>query len=78
MTGRLAGRAALDTGGARGIGRATVERFAEEGARVLLTDWSERRGAETAEDLAKVLAQAKRASKKREGSNYVVWKPTEH
>jgi diguanylate cyclase (GGDEF)-like protein len=35
-------------------------------------------GAETADDLAKVLAQAKRASKKREGSNYVVWKPTDH
>jgi hypothetical protein len=31
--------------------------------------------AETADDLARVLAQAKRASKKREESNYVVWKP---
>jgi diguanylate cyclase (GGDEF)-like protein len=30
-------------------------------------------GAKTADDLAKVLAQAKRASKKREGSNYVIW-----
>jgi GGDEF domain-containing protein len=29
----------------------------------------------TADDLAKLLAQAKRASKKREGSNFVVWKP---
>jgi diguanylate cyclase (GGDEF)-like protein len=32
-------------------------------------------GAETADDLAKLLSQAKRASKKREGSNYVIWKP---
>src|SRR5215468_4054175 len=32
--------------------------------------------AETADDLARLLAQAKRASKKREGSNYVVWKPS--
>jgi diguanylate cyclase (GGDEF)-like protein len=31
--------------------------------------------AESADDLARVLAQAKRASKKREESNYVVWKP---
>jgi diguanylate cyclase (GGDEF)-like protein len=35
-------------------------------------------GAETVEDLARVLAQAKRASKKREGSNYVIWKPEAH
>src|SRR6266568_499836 len=35
-------------------------------------------GAETPDDLARVLAQAKRASKKREGSNYVIWKPEAH
>jgi diguanylate cyclase (GGDEF)-like protein len=33
----------------------------------------EKAGITTAEDLARSLAQAKRASKKREGSNYVVW-----
>jgi diguanylate cyclase (GGDEF)-like protein len=32
-------------------------------------------GAKTLEELAKHMAQAKRASKKREGSNYVVWSP---
>jgi diguanylate cyclase (GGDEF)-like protein len=32
-------------------------------------------GAKSADDLAKVLAQAKRASKKREGSNFLVWRP---
>jgi diguanylate cyclase (GGDEF)-like protein len=34
--------------------------------------------AESADDLATVLAQAKRASKKREESNYVIWKPETH
>jgi NAD(P)-dependent dehydrogenase (short-subunit alcohol dehydrogenase family) len=35
---RLAGRAAIVTGGARGIGAAIAARLAEEGARVLLAD----------------------------------------
>ncbi|MEW1910242.1 SDR family NAD(P)-dependent oxidoreductase [Kitasatospora sp. NPDC085895] len=38
MSGRLAGRAAVVTGAARGIGRATAELFADEGARLVLTD----------------------------------------
>jgi diguanylate cyclase (GGDEF)-like protein len=36
---------------------------------------AQKAGAKTSDDLAKVLAQAKRTSKKREGSNFVVWRP---
>ena len=38
MTGRLENRAALIIGAARGIGRGVAERFAEEGARVMIAD----------------------------------------
>jgi NAD(P)-dependent dehydrogenase (short-subunit alcohol dehydrogenase family) len=48
---RLEGRVALVTGGASGIGRATVYRLAEEGAKVLLTDINDEAGAEIATHL---------------------------
>lgn len=51
MAGRLQGRVAIVTGSGSGIGFATAERFAQEGASVLLTDWSERRGGAAAEML---------------------------
>ena len=40
------------SGGAGGIGGATVARFVEGGARVVFTDWDEARGAELAASFA--------------------------
>lgn len=51
---RLAGKVAVITGGASGMGRATVMRFLAEGARVVVADYNEKAGQET-------LAQAKNA-----------------
>ena len=40
MAGRIEGKVALVTGGASGVGRATVELFVREGAHVVFTDLS--------------------------------------
>ena len=52
MSGRLAGRTALVTGGATGIGRAIAERFARESAQVAVTGLD----AETCEATARAIA----------------------
>ena len=46
---RFEGRAALVTGGARGIGAATADRLASEGAQVVVADFDEAAANETAE-----------------------------
>ena len=48
---RLKDQVALITGGAAGIGRATAERFAEEGAQVVICDLNEASGQETVKNL---------------------------
>jgi NAD(P)-dependent dehydrogenase (short-subunit alcohol dehydrogenase family) len=44
---RLAGKVAIVTGGASGMGRATVMRFLADGAKVIVADLNETNGAET-------------------------------
>jgi NAD(P)-dependent dehydrogenase (short-subunit alcohol dehydrogenase family) len=44
---KLAGKVAIVTGGASGMGRATVMRFLAEGARVVVADLNDKNGAET-------------------------------
>ena len=49
MTERLAGKVAIVTGGASGMGQATVLRFLDEGARVVVADLNEANGEATVE-----------------------------
>ena len=51
MTGRLDGKVAVVTGGCSGIGLATVRRFLEEGAKVVVGDVNDALGAELAAEL---------------------------
>ena len=51
-TGRLAGKSAIITGGASGMGRSTVMRFLQEGAKVVVADFNESTGAETLQEAA--------------------------
>ena len=51
MTGRIEGRVAVVTGGCSGIGLATVRRFAEEGAHVVIGDVDDAKGPGIAEEV---------------------------
>ena len=51
MTGRLEGKVAVVTGGCSGIGLATVRRFVEEGAKVVIGDINQARGDEVVAEL---------------------------
>ena len=51
MPGRLQDRTAIVTGGVGGIGLATARRFAEEGAKVVVVDLADEKGAAVAAEL---------------------------
>ena len=52
MVGRLNGKVAVVTGGCSGIGLATVRRFAEEGAQIVIGDLDDARGKEIVAGIA--------------------------
>ncbi|MFN0095274.1 MAG: glucose 1-dehydrogenase [Dehalococcoidia bacterium] len=56
MPGRLDGKVAVVTGGASGIGEATVRLFVQEGARVVIADVQDQRGLGLAEELGTATA----------------------
>jgi NAD(P)-dependent dehydrogenase (short-subunit alcohol dehydrogenase family) len=51
MAGRIAGKTAVVTGGCSGIGLATVRRFAEEGAKVVIGDLDDAKGHDIAKEV---------------------------
>jgi len=51
---RLLNKTAIVTGGANGIGKATVQKFLEQGAKVVFTDINEEAGQRTLEEMKKI------------------------
>jgi NAD(P)-dependent dehydrogenase (short-subunit alcohol dehydrogenase family) len=76
LDGRLGGRVAVITGGCSGIGLATVRRFAEEGARVVIGDLDDVRGAEVAKEVDGTYVHADVTSKEQVDALFATAKDT--
>jgi NAD(P)-dependent dehydrogenase (short-subunit alcohol dehydrogenase family) len=59
LTGRLAGKVAIVTGGGAGIGRATSLLFAREGAKVVVADFNEEAGRQTVDMIKEASGKAR-------------------
>lgn len=62
MTGSLVGKKALITGGTRGIGRAIANRFAQEGASLIIFGTNEEKGREVASELSSQAIEGQKIS----------------
>lgn len=69
MSGRLGGKTAIVTGGASGIGLATVERFVAEGAQVLFCDIDPVQGSALGAQIGKVAASLHHRRREAGGPN---------
>ena len=69
MTGRLEGKVAVITGGASGMGLASVERFVEEGAAVVLCDLPPMSAADIAASIGEVKARMHHSRREPGGPN---------
>ena len=66
---RLKDKVCIVTGGAAGIGRATAERFAEEGATVILGDVNEEQGQAAAEAITRMMERLRTEATSRPDQN---------